>query len=61
MLKTAFLPQETQFTAFLSRKPEDTHFEDKILDQVSFGEFDTTCASLVDTMGDNVDDQDIQC
>ena len=44
-----FLPQETQFTAFLSRmtqKSQHTHFEDKILGQVSFGGFPTTCASL---------------
>ena len=37
MLKTVFLPQETLFTAFLSRmarESQHTHFEDQILGQV---------------------------
>ena len=52
--KCPFLPQETLFTAFLSRmsrKSQHTRFEDKILGQVSFGGFPATCASLHQTIG----------
>ena len=45
-----FLPQETQFTAFLSqmsRESQHMHFEDQILGQVSLWGRPASCASLI--------------
>ena len=45
-----FLPQETQFTAFLSRMSREyqhTRFEDQILGQVSLWGRPASCASLI--------------